>query len=168
MTPTGIIVQQTVLNTQTFLAACVELLGYSPAKAADSQNLKDVAHDLSCLSSFRGRDAKAGVKNAKEIYELITVGVLVVADERDMPEILEVCGLPFALTETKVRGIQAAFISGTLTNWRNSILRGCSSDVPTLVRACYDTIYLQFRSIGLEGIFEKSQRTLDDNTFLLE
>ena len=168
MTPTGIIVQQSVLNTPTFLAACVELLGYSPARAADSQNLKDTAHDLSCLSSFRARDANPGVKYAKEIYELITIGVLVVADERDMPEILEVAGLPFALTETKVRGIQAALVSGTFANWRTVVPRGCSSDVPMPVRICYDTFYLQFRSIGLEAIFEKSQRTLDDNTFLLE
>ena len=145
MKPTGIIVQQTVLNTQTFLAACVEMLGYSPAKAADSQSLKEIAHDLSCLSAFRDKGANPGVKNAKEIYELITVGVLVWADERDMPEILEVAGMPFALTETKIRGIQAALISGTLATWCNSVLRGCSRDVPTLIRSCYDTIYLQFR-----------------------
>ena len=168
MNPTAFIVQQTVLDTQTFLGACVEMLGYSPSKAADAQNLNEFAHNVSCLNAFRDEGAAPGISKAKQIYDLMSIGVLVVADERDMIGILEVAGLPFVMTETKVRGIQAVIISGTLTEWSSIVPRGCSIDVTSQIRGCYDVIYLQFRSMGLASIFDKTQRILDDNTFLLE
>lgn len=123
---------------------------------------------MSCLSAFRNQFAKPGVQAASEIYDLNSVSCLIIADERDMPDILETAAIPYALTETKMRGIQSAFVSGTLRQWRTAILRGCSKGVPTPVRVCYDTIYLQFRSIGLGPMFNRSQRDMGDNTFLLE
>lgn len=168
MIPTALILQKSVLDGPAFLAACMEMLGYSPANAADSQHLEEMAYELSCLMAFKDKTAKPGVKNASNVYELSTIGCLVVADERDMPDILEVAGLPHTLTETTVRGIQAAFVVGNLRQWRTAIIKGCSKQATQYVRACYDTIYLQFRSIGLQDLFDRSQRNLDDSTFLLE
>ena len=168
MTPTAMIIQRSVLDTPVFLGACIEMLGYSPARGPDAQKLEEMAHSLSCLTAFKDRDATPGVKESKGIYELFSIGCLIIADERDMQDILEVAGLPFIFTETTVRGIQAAVVSGTLQEWRTAILKGCAKTAPQYIRICYDTIYLQFRSIGLEGVFDRSQRILDDNTFLLE
>ena len=168
MDPTAIIIQQSELDTQTFLAACTETLGYSPAAGADEQGHKGMEHSLSCLSAFRVQGAKPGVEASSSVYDLLSVSCLVIADEREMPDILEVATMPFAYTETQRRGIQIAFVSGTLRQWRTAILRGCKQDSERHVRVCFDTIYLQFRSIGLAPMLNRSQRNLNDNTFLLE
>lgn len=168
MEPTAIIIQQSELDTQTFLAACIEVLGYSPAIPADEQGYKGIEHTLSCLSAFRYRDAKPGVEAASEVYELMSLSCLIIADERDMPDLLEVAAMPHGLTETQVRGVQVALVSGTLRQWRTAILRGCKQGVERHIRVCYDTIYLQFRSVGLAPMFNRSQRNMNDNTFLLE
>ena len=168
MNPTALILQTSKLDTQAFLAVSIEMLGYSPARSADAQHMDGMAYELSCLTAFKDTTARPGVKEASSVYELFSVGVLILADERDMPEILEASAMPFALTETISRGIQSAFVSGTLRQWRTAVIKGCSEAVPQEVRICYDTIYLQFRSIGLDAMFERSQRTLNDNTFLLE
>ena len=168
MVPTAFIIQQSELDTPTFLAACTEILGYSPAKRADEQGHRGIEHSLGCLSAFRIRDAKPGAEAAAAVYDLMSVGCLIVADEQDMPDILEVAAMPFAYTETQRRGIQVAFVSGTLRQWRTAILRGCKQDSEYHVRACFDTIYLQFRSADLASMLNRSQRNLNDNTFLLE
>jgi len=168
MIPTAMILQRSVMDTPAFLAACIEMLGYSPAHGADSQQLEEMAYELSCLAAFKDQYAEPGVKNASKVYELATIGCLIIADERDMPDIIETAGLPHTRTETTVRGIQAAFVVGTLRQWRTAIIKGCSEQSTQYVRTCYDTIYLQFRSIGLQDLFDRSQRNLDDNTFLLE
>ena len=168
MTPTALIIQRSVLDTQVFLGACIEMLGYSPARSPDAHKLEEMAHSLSCLTAFKNRDATPGVKESKNVFELFSIGCLIIADEQDMQDILEVAGLPFVFTETTARGIQAAVVSGTLRQWRTAILKGCDKNAAQYVRICYDTIYLQFRSIGLDGVFERSQKILEDNTFLLQ
>ena len=168
MNPTALIMQSSVLDNQAFLAASIEMLGYSPARKADAYHLEGMPFDLSCLMSFKDKEASSGVKEANSVYELFSVGCLILADERDLPEILEISAMPFALTETIARGTQSAFVSGTLRQWRSAVIKGCTNEVPRYVRICYDTIYLQFRSIGLEAIFDRKPFNLNDHTFLLE
>jgi len=168
MDPTAIIIQQSELDTSTFLAACIEMLGYSPASAAEDQGHRGIEHSLGCLSAFREQWAKPGVEAASAMYDLMSISCLVIADERDMVDLLEVAAMPFAFTETQRRGVQVAFVSGTLRQWRTAILRGCKQEAERHVRACFDTIYLQFRSVGLAPMLNRSQRNLNDNTFLLE
>ena len=114
MEPTAFIIQQSELDTQTFLAACTEMLGYSPATGADEQGHKGIEHSLGCLSAFRVQGAKPGVEAASAVYDLMSISCLIVADERDLLDILEVTAMPFAYAETQRRGIQAALVSGTL------------------------------------------------------
>jgi hypothetical protein len=87
-----------------------------------------------------------------------------------MPQILEVLnGMPFALTETKVRGVQALLAVGTFHHWRFSVLRGCRQDQPEFIRVCFDKVYMQFQGLGLADAFGKlTKKTLRDKTFYLE
>lgn len=144
------------------------MLGYTPARAADAAGLKDVAHLLACYSSFRDKDTAPTVKASFDIYELLSFGCLFAADDRDMGDLLEIANLPFALTETRIRGIQAAIVAGNLRQWRVAILRGCRADQPLMVRACYDKLYLCFSDLGLADVFGHGRKDLGDGTFLLE
>lgn len=158
------------MNTPTFLTLATEMLGYSPARAADSAGLKNQAHMLSCLAAFRDKNVPANVKASRDVYNLLHYGCLFAADEVDMPAILEVLdGMSFALTDTKLRGVQAVIATGSLREWKTAVIRGCRVEQPEFIRRVYDKIYTQFCALGLTDVFlVKHKRMLSDQTFTLE
>lgn len=168
MNPSAVIIQTPQLDPPVFLSLCADMLGYTPARAADAAGLTGVLHLLACYTAFRDQHAKPTVKAGFDIYELLSFGTLFVADDRDMGDLLEIAGLPFILTETRIRGIQSAIVSGNLRQWRVAILRGCQANQSTLIRACYDKLYLAFADLGLADAFGHRRKDLGDGTFLLE
>ncbi len=169
MNPCAIILTQPQINLQMFLHLSQEMLGYSPARTADAINLKGPAHLMACLASFRDQKANITVKGTRDIYELLHFGVLIAADERDMPSILEALGgMPFALTETLMRGLLCIYASGSLNQWRIAIARGCKPNQTTQVRICFDKLFLAFVDLGLSDAFNLSKKTAPDHTFYLE
>ena len=170
MIPSATIISQPQFDLTTILSLSDEMLGYSPARAADTANLTGQSHLLACLASFRDKDSKPSVKGSKDVYDLLYFGFLVAADEHDMTLILEVVsGMSFALTETRVRGIQAAIMVGTFHRWREAVLRGCRQDQPEYIRICFDKIYIHFQTLGLADAFGRlTKKHLPDRTFFLE
>jgi hypothetical protein len=168
--PDVAIVSQPQYDLPTFLAVATEMLGYSPARTADAANLKGLAHLLSCLACFRNKDTAGHVKACRDVYNLLHFGILIAANAYEMPLILEVLGgTPFALTETRIRGVQAILVSGTLYQWRAAVLRGCRQDQPEAVRVCFDKVFIQFQTLGLADAFGKTtKKQLPDRTFYLE
>jgi hypothetical protein len=161
MNPSAILILQPQLDQKVFLTLCTEILGQSPARKADTQGLKGIPHLISTLSEFNGNPES-------DAYDLISFGCLIAADDRDMPAILEVLsGMPFALTETVVRGVQAIIVNGSLRQWIFSVEKGCRKDQTTQVRACYDRVYNSFCQNGLGQIFMSTKHDLPDHTFYL-
>ncbi len=160
MSADAILMLVPAINSPAFLTLANDMLGYSPARAADSAGLKNQPHLLSCLSSFRDKQTPASVKSSKEVYDLMHYGCLIASDEIDMPFILEVLGgMPFALTETKIRGILATIAVGSLTDWKIAILRGCRQTQPEIVRRVYGRIYMQFCiQLSCKKIFVSSEK----------
>ena len=158
------------MNTPAFLSLANEMLGYSPARAADSAGLKNQQHLLACLSAFRNKNAAANVKASKDVYDLMHYGCLFASDELDMPYLLETLGgMAFIVVETKIRGVQSAIASGSLRAWKVAVMRGCRQDQPQFVRKVFGKIYTQFCTIGLSDAFPvKNKKSLPDQTFSLE
>lgn len=170
MTADALLLLVPMMNTPAFLTLATEMLGYSPARAADSAGLKNQSHLLACLAAFRDKKAPANVKASRDVYNLLHYGCLFASDDIDMPAILEVLdGMSFALTDTKVRGVQAAIATGSLRMWKTAVIRGCRADQPEFIRRVYDKIYTQFCNLGLSDVFlVKNKKTLSDQTFTLE
>ena len=86
-----------------------------------------------------------------------------------MPDIIQVAGMPHIWVDSKVRGVRAAVLSGSLPAWRDAIYRGCASDVEPEVRKVYNKIYVDLTQRSLDAILGKANRQpQDDDTFLLE
>ena len=67
-----------------------------------------------------------------------------------MLEILQLCaGMPFVAVETIVRGVQAAVVTGTLSQWKDAVVSGCGKGVPTPVRHCFNKLHGLFMAAGL-------------------
>ena len=58
MDPGVALILLTKLDSKTFLPLAREVLGYSPASAADSVTtpLKELAHSAACIASFKDKD----------------------------------------------------------------------------------------------------------------
>jgi hypothetical protein len=170
MIPNVLLISKPSIELPTFLSLCEEVLGYSPARSADRAGLTGAPHLLACLTAFKDQDATPTVKGGRDVYNLIHFTFVVAADETDMAPILEAMnGMPFALTETRIRGVQVALVTGSLLEWKQAILRGCRQDQPEFIRVCFDKIYLQFQHLGLADAFGRLTKKAQNNgVFYLE
>lgn len=168
------LILRTDLDLNNLLPLAREMLGYSPAKAADGASvpLPKLPHALACLSAFKNPNAPSTVGYAAPVWGLITVGFLVAADERDMGGVLEAThGMEAVVAETVQRGIQAAIITGNLAQWQRAIKLTCHSrtTVSRNVRHVFNLMYRQLVKEGFRDLFEGTTISdQPDHTFLLE
>jgi|WetSurMetagenome_2_1015567.scaffolds.fasta_scaffold68509_3 hypothetical protein len=161
MIPSAILIIYPQLNQNLYLTVCTDMLGKSPARKADTAGLKGVPHTISLISEFNSNPES-------DIFDLLEFGFLVAADERDISEILEVAsGMPFALTNTVLRGVQGIIVTGSLRQWILAVTKGCRKDQTLAVRSCFDKIYMLFSQEGLANIFPHVKHDLPDHTFYL-
>jgi hypothetical protein len=169
MLPEVLLVTTPAVNFRAFLGACLHVLGYSPARAADAapRDLSEPEKFLSCLAAFRDQKAPAGL--AANLLSHVSFSVFVVADERDLLDILERCaGMPFVTAETTARGVTAAVITGTLAQWRDAVAAGSVSSAEPSVRAGFNKVYRLFCGAGLNVWGDYRAREAPDRTLLLE
>lgn len=170
MTPEVILINRPAVNFGVFLGISAQVLGYSPASAADQspRDLADTERFLSCLASLRDQRAPAGLP--PKLFAHVSFSAFVVADERDLLDILECCaGMPFVAANTLARGVQAAVVSGTLSQWRDAVKSGSSPGVEPTVRHCFNKLYGLFCDEGLNVWTDYRTREAPDRiTFLLE
>jgi len=168
----AVLIQTPTIDNGIFLGYSKKMLGYSPSGAADQKQpkLTPGAHHLACVAAFKDRSAAATVEESIPYLDMLHYGFLLMADERDMQDILEAThGMPFVVVETMMRGMQAALTTGSLRQWRTAVKLGCRANTPPAVRECFDKVYLAFEKIGLKAFFgQLTKRQLSDHTFLLE
>ena len=136
--------------------------------AADAAGHDPPLHHMLCVAAMKNPDAKSA-NDIKPYLGMFHAGFIIAADERDWTEILEIAGLPCVTSFTVDRNILAGFITGTLLQWQEAVLRGCQRDVSQDVRALYNQLYTQLKNIGLTAAFDFSSTNHPrDTTFLLE
>jgi hypothetical protein len=168
MNPDCVLIQMPIIDFQTFIGLSHRLLGRSPAAPSDAcrRELSDAERFLSCLATMR--DERAPVGLSPHLLKHVSFSVFIGADEQDMLEILQLCaGMPFVVAETIVRGVQAAVVTGTLDQWRDAIVSGCSKGVPSPVRRCFNRLHALFVAAGLNVWGDYTPRSAPDQTFLL-
>jgi hypothetical protein len=170
MIPDALLIQTPALDFGTFLGLSQQALGYSPAATADASALQhcDAERFLTCLAALR--DQRASVGLAPHLLTHVSFSVLVAAADRDMLDILQVsAGMPFVVTDTLMRGVQWAVITGTLAQWRDAVKSGASRKSGLNVRACFNRVMALFESSGLGGVWKDYEsHPLHDRTFYLE
>lgn len=170
MQPSAVLVVEPSVNFTTILGLCHQMFGYSLSSAVDQSHLKhsDTERFLSCLAALRDPKAPAGL--TPNLLQFASFVILLVADERDMIEIMEAAaGMPFIAAETQARGTLGGFLSGTLAQWRDAVKTGTNPHGEHNVRAFYCKVMQQFQENGLDGIWDSyTIKPLDDRTFYLE
>jgi hypothetical protein len=168
MIPNAVLIQQPAIDFSTFLGLSSQVLGYSPGTSADSsrRQLHDAEKFMSCLAAMKDQHAPVGL--SPHLMTHVSFSVLVVADERDMQDILECCsGMAFVITDTVARSVQATVITGTLSQWRDAVISGCQFAVEPSVRALFNRVLSLFESVNL-NVWKDCERKQVGPTFLLE
>jgi hypothetical protein len=169
MNPECLLITTPAVNFRAFLSACLQVLGYSPARSSDAapRELSESEKFLSCLAALRDQKAATGL--TPNLLSHVSFSVFVVADERDMLDILERCAaMPFVTAETTVRGVTAAVVTGTLAQWRDAVAAGSTRNVEPSVRAGFNKVYGLFCGAGLNVWGDYRTREAPDCTLLLE
>jgi len=162
-----VLVQFSDLDLKSFLPACRQATGRKMSASADAKGHTPPLHHMICVAAMKNEDA--GPRDCIQYKQFFQAGFLVVADSRDMPEILEVASMPSVLVDTIDRDLSMAFVTGTLSQWRDALVRGCSKSTSRTTRKIFTAVYSKFKSIGVASIFDlKSTTHSVDNTLLLE
>ena len=168
MTPRSALVTQPALSVETLAVACSQLFDHKPVDGVDKsvRKLSDAERFLSIIDAMRCPDAPVGL--SPDLLKHVSFSVLTVALEQDMLSILEVCsGMSVTLADTKGRGIMAGVITGTLDQWRDAVVAGCSRHIIAEVRAGFNQIHSLFVGAGLGSIWKGYKQTNDGPVFYL-
>jgi len=167
MNPDCVLIQTPSIDFRTFIGLSHKMLGRSPAGSSDAchRELSDAERFLSCLAAMR--DERAPVGLSPHLLKHVSFSAFIGADERDMLEILQLATMPFVVVETIVRGVQAAVVTGTLDQWRDAVVSGCSRGVPSPVRRCFNKLHGLFIAAGLNVWRDYTPHAASDQTFLL-
>jgi hypothetical protein len=167
MNSEAVLITQPAIDFNTFLGLTREMLGYSPASSVDACRLplSDTERYLACLAGFKEEGAPVGL--SPHLLTHAAFSVLAVATERDLLDILEICGMPFVVNDTVARGIQAAIVTGTLAQWRTAVISGCQAKVETSVRHFFNKLVAVFEKHRLNVWSDCNRKPANDRTFLL-
>ena len=163
MVPTVCLVQKPSIDFDSLIGIGNEVLGYSPATAADQEprRLSQTEKFLSCLASFNSQSAPVGL--SPHLLGHSSFSVLVCAAERDLIDILEVAsGMSFVTGDTIMRGAMVAVITGNLTQWRDAVVSGLDSQQDLVVRGCYALLLNIFDDEGLTPVWSAFDRRTSD------
>lgn len=167
MNPDCVLIQTPSIDFRTFIGLSHKVLGRSPAAQSDAcrRELSDAERFLSCLAAMRDEQAPVGL--SPHLLKHVSFSAFIGADERDMLEILQLAAMPFVVVETIVRSVQAAVVTGTLSQWRDAVVSGCAKEVSTPVRHCFNKLHSLFTAAGLHVWRDYTPRGAPDQTFLL-
>jgi hypothetical protein len=165
-----LLIQQPAIDFDKFLTTSHEMFGYSLSASSDASHkrLSDSERFLSCLATMKDQNAPVGL--SPHLLTHVSFSTLVATNERDLVDVLECCSsMPFTIADTVVRGVQAAVITGTLSQWKVAVLSGCHHSTEPSVRFVFNQVLSLFESSNL-GVWSDCTRKnhQEDHTFLLE
>jgi hypothetical protein len=166
----AILIQQPSIDFSKLLATSHEMFGYSISASSDASHkrLSDSERFLSCLASMKDQNAPVGL--SPHLLTHVSFSILIAANEQDLMDVLECCSsMPFTTADTVVRGIRAAVITGTLSQWKTAVISGCHKTTEPSVRFLFNKILSLFEATNL-GVWSDCKRRThrEDNTLLLE
>jgi len=163
----AVLITGPAIDFTTFLNLTYEALRYSIASAVDSSHRKmvDAEKFLMCLAALQDKSAETITAN---LLCHVSFSVLVIADERDLLDILEMTsGMSFVHGLT-ASNVALAVITGTLAQWKNAVIFGTNEATAPTVRMCYSKILLLFDYAGLTSVWNDYDRRTDRIGLLLE
>jgi len=157
------------LEMDALLPLARQAFGRSIAAPADKAGYDPPLHHMLCIAAIKDPNVKGTASSVTPYLDLFHAGFFIAAHEDDFAEILEIAAMPAISGDTVSRGVRAAFIAGTLTQWRQAILRGCIDKVSPEARTVFNSVYKLLCRMGLSPALQlQPGQEREDRTFLIE
>ena len=171
MLPQVLLLGRSEINWGLFLKTSKDVLGTTISKSIDSQGLQpgSVASFIYTLSEFKTGDKQTNLlENPGHILQHIYYQFLIICDDSTLRSLMEESNLNFVITESP-NHTWLSVVSGTLEEWRTTIINHCSVTSSFDIRLLCDKIILAFDGEGIKKLFGDTRRLgLPDKTFALE
>lgn len=152
--PEVAIICQPLVDFGTLLTAAHQALGYSLATATDAtpKRLSDAEAFITQLATMQHPQAAVGFERG--LLGHVAISVLVAADLADMLDIYTATpGMAHVHNNTIRPGVVMAVISGTLAQWRESLVWGTNHSGAGC-RAAFSKLLTRFEALGLGQIWQ--------------
>lgn len=157
------------VEMDTLLPIARQAFGRSIAASADKAGFDPPLHHMLCIAAIKEKNLKPTASSAAAYLDLFHAGFFIAASEYDFAEILEIAAMPSVSADTVTRGVRAAYIAGTLTQWRQAIMRGCVADTGPEARHVFNGVYKALCKLGLSPALQlQPGQEREDKTFLIE
>ena len=155
----------TVFNEQMIIKIAKEILDKSISSDMDGH-----IRPLVLLSKFfNGDDELKGVREAGSLLRHVFYGFIIIDTQEIINKLIEETSISFKSRPTIRIDMQVAIISGTLEQWRESLINCLSPSTIFEVRQVMNDIMNYFDGLGLHHIFAYyRRRKLTDTTYVLE
>lgn len=159
----------TSVDKNNLLTLMRQALGRSITGPADKAGCEPPLQHMMFIAAIKEPELKPQATSVKPYLTLFHAGFIIAADEYDFTEILEIAGLPAVVVDTITRGIKIAYVVGSVSQWRDAMLRGGVSTVGTEARKVYNLVYKEFNKLGIAPALDlKAGSELNDKTFTIE
>ena len=166
-------VMTTIVNWNNLLQNINRCLGRSLTAHLDSAGMRldGLPPIIAALGGIRqeGDKPQTILNDPGPLLKHINIGFLIVLKANTLMSLLEDGDLVITSGETISDGIRASIVTGTLEQWRTTIINCCSRESSSELRAILDQVILHFEKMGLAQLwYEYQKRSLPDSTFYLE
>lgn len=135
-----------------------------------SSSLEGHIRPLVLLSKFfNGEDELKGVREAGALLKHVSYGFMIIDTQDTISKLITESSVNFKISDTRRVDMQAVLVTGTLEQWRESLINCLSPSTTYEVRLIMNEIMAYFDTLGLHHIFAYyRRRKLTDTTYVLE
>lgn len=157
------------VEMEDLLPVARQAFGRSISAPGDKAGFDPPLHHMLCIAAIKSPNVKPNASAVAPYLDLFHAGFFIAASEYDFAEIIEIAAMPSVSSDTVNRGVRAAYIAGTLTQWRQAILRGCVADTGQEARHVFNGVYKALCKLGLSPALQlQPGQEREDKTFLIE
>lgn len=170
-----VLISKSDIDSHQFLAVTAKALGYSPAKASDqtTRRLSDFERFLSILACYENPDAinrpvGETISNSASLCAHLHFSFLYAASHDTIFESMSCTRLQHVVARG-ITGVQLAYVSGTLDEWKTAIIECCTLAASFHVRSLYGKVLLALEKAGvIIPLSDYKKRSSNDGSFYLE
>lgn len=164
----------TQVDWTTYIKVCQEILGLSPARNLDEahMDLKDPSSFLASL--VMSSNPKDNLRQVDKTFDHMSMSFITSGNVLTISSLMSTLDLKcHILGSTTINNIEQTLIyliilTGTMKQWFDSILLGCSSSTSYDIRLRMNHCYIYFMRSGFKEVWAKfTKKELKDGTFTL-
>ena len=153
------------IDWRVYVDTCQQFLGESPTRGIDAAGI-DLENPIAFLKTLDFGNKPVNAIAQEHLYNHIFFSFMVITDLPTIAQISERSSLSLAFVEKRSKAL--CLLSGTLKQWKESLVCCCHKLASTEVREVANELYLRFEAASFQEIWTEYKHNPErDGTFTL-